>query len=119
MLYFELSNYIFSPSQYETITGGENWFKNWILTEWYKLYENFGVKTVVSTLCLRRDALFDFLITLVVYHLEIYGISIFFTDNVTFWYLFFKQNNIGFKCAVDNCLWNFKIHEKIKNTFEN
>ena len=73
---------------------------------------------VYCTLCLRRDALFDFLITLVVYHLEIYGISSFFTDNMTFWYLFFKQNNIGFKCAVDNCLWNFKIHEKMKKYIE-
>ena len=37
-----------------------------------------------NTLCLRRDELFDFLLSLVVYHLEIYGISVFFTDNVTF-----------------------------------
>ena len=42
------------------------------------------IQTYVATLCLRRDALLDFLICLVVYHLESYGKSAFFTDNMTF-----------------------------------
>ena len=40
---------------------------------------------------------YKFAIALVVYHLESYGISAFFTDNGTFWYLIFKHINILYK----------------------
>ena len=49
----------------------------------------------LTTGCSEETANYKFVTALVVYHLESYGTSAFFTDNGTFWYSICKHNKIA------------------------